>query len=231
MHIHSSVQSVSRAFLLASALAGAASAQPFPFTAPCAAWRPGETRAWATLAQALSMQSGATQSGEAVITEFMKDPSSVADTRGEWFEVYNALPWRLNVEGWTISDDAGSQHVINAGGAGVRCRPGHYLVLGNNGDISLNGGVHEDYVYSSFTLSNTADQIILTRPNGVVVDRVAYDSSMPWPSAAGKAISLRNAARTAADNDDGANWCLSSSALSGTNPDTGTPSLVNDACP
>jgi hypothetical protein len=61
-----------------------------------------------TLTDALACQGPAPQSGEAVITEFMKDPATVADTRGEWIEIYNALPWRLNIEGWTISDDGGS---------------------------------------------------------------------------------------------------------------------------
>jgi hypothetical protein len=239
MHIPTCTRFAVPAALLAlsvASLAPAARAQRPSFESACAAWQPQQVRAWMRLDDALACerlacQGPAPQSGEAVITEFMKDPATVADTRGEWVEIYNALPWRLNIEGWTISDDGGSSHVINAGGAGVRCRPGHYLVIGNNGDMSLNGGVHEDYTYSGFVLGNTSDQIILTRPGGGVVDRVAYDAVAPWPNGAGKSIALKIAARDAFANDDGANWCLSSTPISGTNPDTGTPSADNDACP
>lgn len=179
---------------------------------------------------ALALQGGPVQTGEAVINEFMKDPSTVVDTRGEWIEIYNNRPWRLNLEGWSLSDDGGSMHVINTGGAGLRCRPGHSLVLAINGDMSLNGGVHADYVYSGFTLSNTTDQIILSRPSGAVVDRVAYDSTA-WPNVPGHAICLKLAARNATSNDDGANWCAATTAISATNADTGTPGADNDACP
>lgn len=171
------------------------------------------------------------QTGHVVITEFMKDPNSVTDTRGEWIEVHNNLPWRVNLEGWILSDDAGAMHVINTGGAGLRMGPGAYLVLGNSADLTLNGGVQVDYVWSSFSLANGADQIVLSRPDGTLVDRVAYDDGVLWPDLAGRSISLRMTARDAMLNDDPANWCHSSSAISGTNPDLGTPGRDNDACP
>lgn len=171
------------------------------------------------------------QTGHVVITEFLKDPSSVTDTRGEWIEVYNALPWRVNLEGWILSDDSGATHVINTGGAGLRMGPGAYLVLGNNADLTLNGGVQIDYAWSSFSLGNGADQIVLSRPDGTLVDRVAYDDGVLWPDMAGRSISLRASARSSMLNDDPANWCHASSAISGTNPDLGTPGIDNDACP
>jgi hypothetical protein len=171
------------------------------------------------------------QSGWVVITEFMKDPSSVGDTAGEWIEVYNALPWRVNLEGWTLSDSGGAQHVLSNGGAGLRYPPGAYIVLGNNADPATNGGVQVDYEYAGFVLGNGADQIILTRPNGAIADRVDYDDGVLWPDTSGRSISLDLAARDVLMNDDGANWCHSSLPISGSNPDTGTPGLDNDACP
>ena len=221
--------------------APAHASESLPFEAPTAAWTPLQTRAWMSLAEAAhigsrsspasALQSGGAQSGEAVISEFMKDPAAVADTRGEWIEIYNNLPWRLNLEGWSLSDDGGSFHTIQTGGVGVLCRPGHHLVLGNNSDMTLNGGVHLDYVWSGFSLSNTADQINLLSPTGSLVDRVAYTSSAPWPSAAGKAICVKLSNRNATDNDDGANWCLSSLPMHQNTTDTGTPGRDNDACP
>lgn len=179
----------------------------------------------------LAAQPLVAQSGWVVITEIMKDPAAVADTKGEWVEVYNALPWRVNLEGCVLSDDGGSQHVITNGGAGLRFLPGRYLVLGNNADLATNGGVHVDYVYNSFSLGNGADQVILSRADGVVLDRVDYDDGVTFPDAAGKSLSLKIAARDAVSNDSGASWCPASSAISATNADAGTPGADNDSCP
>lgn len=170
------------------------------------------------------------QSGIAVITEFMKDPAAVVDTRGEWIEIKNNLQWRLNLEGWTITDNAGNAHVINNGGNGLWFFKGERLVLGNNNDMSLNGGVAVDYVWTGFSLTNTTDQIVLLDANGALVDRVDYTSTAPWPTAAGKALALKQNSEAVDLNDDGANWCLSATPLHAGTTDTGTPGSVND-CP
>jgi hypothetical protein len=174
---------------------------------------------------------GGMQTGEVAITEFMKDPSSVADTRGEWIEVRNNLPWRVNLEGWVLADDAGATHVISNGGNGVRIRPGRSIVLGIDADVALNGGVLVDYQYSGFSLGNGADSIILMRPNGVMVDRVAWDDGVLWPDLPGRSIQVRNEARFALLNDDASLWCHGTSPISSFNSDTGTPGFDNDTCP
>jgi len=165
------------------------------------------------------------------ITEFMKDPSHVSDSTGEWFEIYNPMVWRLNIEGWTIGDDGGPQHTISNGGQGVYVRPGEYLVLGRSADPTANGSVTVDYVYTGFTMSNGADQIVLRRRNGQVTDRVAYDDGVLWPDQSGQSICLDPAFLDPAANDDAANWCHGVSAIGNGNPDTGTPGTVNDPCP
>ena len=179
----------------------------------------------------LALPGEPSQAGQIVITEFMKDPSTVSDARGEWIEVYNAMPWRVNLEGWVLSDDSGAQHVIHAASGALRLGPGQYVVLGNNADPALNGGVQIDYTWTSFSLGNGADQIILSKGDGTLVDRVAYDDGVLWPDTAGRAIALRNTARTAVLNDDPTNWCHASSPIGPTNTDTGTPHFDNDACP
>jgi hypothetical protein len=166
-----------------------------------------------------------------VITEILKDPSHVTDARGEWIEVYNAMPWRLNLEGWVLGDDQGAQHVIDVGGAGLRVGPGKYLILAANADPALNGGIQVDYAWSGVSLANGADQVVLWRRDGLLVDRVAYDDGVLWPDLAGRSLSLKMASRSAAMNDDPAQWCHASSMISATNPDNGTPRIDNDACP
>ena len=173
---------------------------------------------------------GVMQTGEVAITEFMKDPSTVSDTRGEWIEVRNNLPHRVNLEGWILTDDAGNWHVIANGGNGVRIRPGRSILLGASTDMALNGGVAVDYQWSGYSLGNGADSIILTRPNGVMVDRVAWDDGVLWPDLPGRSIQVRNEARYAFLNDDHSMWCHSTTPLSPTNFDTGTPGMDNDPC-
>lgn len=171
------------------------------------------------------------QHGAVVITELMKDPNFVTDTRGEWIELHNALPWRVNIEGWKLTDDAGNQVVLSNGGLGMRMLPGDYLVLGSNGDPAQNGGVVVDFVYPSFSLGNGADQIMLVKPDGTLIDRVDYDDGVAWPDDAGRSISLSGGVLDALQNDDGAQWCPGSAPWNGTNPDLGSPGLPNPVCP
>lgn len=173
---------------------------------------------------------GAVQTGDVVVTEIMKDPAAVSDLRGEWIEVRNNRPCRVNLEGWILTDDAGNTHVISNGGNGVRIRPGGLLVLGASTDPSLNGGVPVSYQWSGYSLANTADSIILARPNGEIVDRVAYDDGVLWPDLPGRSIQVRNDARQALLNDDPTLWCHSTTPTSPSNPDSGTPGYDNDPC-
>jgi hypothetical protein len=119
------------------------------------------------------------QGGQIVITEILKDPSHVTDARGEWIEVYNAMPWRMNLEGWILGDDQGGQHVIDVGGAGLLVGPGRYLVLGASADPALNGGVQVDYAWGGVSLANGADSVVLWRRDGLFVDRVACGRTLP----------------------------------------------------
>jgi hypothetical protein len=215
-----------QALLLAGLLVPAAAAragEALPFQATSV------TQSW--LLEDLLALGPTPQSGGVVITEFMKDPATVADTRGEWIELYNNLPWRVNIEGWTVSDDSGAQFLISNGGQGLRLAPGQYFVLGNSADTTLNGGVPVQLAYSGFVLGNGADQIVLTKPNGVVVDRVDYDDGVAWPDLAGRSVSLTGVLHDAFSNDDGASWCPSVTNWNGANPDTGTPGAPNDLCP
>lgn len=200
---------------------------------------PGGGPVWPQVRQARSTTSGqfpsvalagVPQNGDVVVTEFMKDPASVADLRGEWIEVRNNRPCRVNLEGWLLTDDAGNTHVISNGGNGVRIRPGNSLVLGASADPSVNGGVAVAYQWSGYSLANGADSIILARPNGEIVDRVAYDDGLLWPDLPGRSIQVRLDSRTALLNDDPSRWCHSTSSVSPTNSDTGTPGWDNDPC-
>ena len=178
-----------------------------------------------------SFSGAAIQTGFVVVTEFMKDPTSVSDSSGEWIEVYNGGPHRFDLEGSVLSDDGSNTHLIYNGGNGLVFLPGQRFVLGANADMAANGGVEVDYDYSSFSLTNGADEIVVTGRNGLLLDRVAYDDGVSWPDQSGSSISLHEFLLDAFSNDDPSNWCHSQSALNGSNSDTGTPGLPNELCP
>lgn len=106
-----------------------------------------------------------------LISEFLADPKAVNDSDGEWIELYNASSEAVNLRGWVLTDLGNDRHTINAD---VIIEPGSYLILARNGDPATNGGVMVDYIYRSFSLSNSEDAILLLAPDGQEVDRVVW---------------------------------------------------------
>jgi len=171
--------------------------------------------------------------GNIVITEVMKDPAFVADSSGEWIEVYNASPSVVNLEGWVLRDNGTESITLANGGNGIYVPAGRYLVLGANGDPLTNGGiaVGYDWDWTLFKLDNADDEIVLVAPGNVEIDRIEYDNGFLWPDSAGLALSLRAGVLSASGNDSGNAWCSASSVISATNSDHGTPGVANDSCP
>ncbi|MEM6697379.1 MAG: lamin tail domain-containing protein, partial [Bacteroidota bacterium] len=164
--------------------------------------------------------------GDLVITEIQKDPAAVADTLGEWFEIYNATNIDIDLKGYVIRDAGSDNHEIITS---VIIPANEYIVLARNEDSIVNGGVNVAYQYGrDIILSNTSDEVII-ECNGVVIDSVGYDNGATFPDQAGASISLNPENLNASDNDNGANWCEASSAYG--DGDLGTPGTANDPCP
>lgn len=168
--------------------------------------------------------------GDLAVTEFMKDPAAVSDSHGEWIELVSNKPWRLDIEGVTVSDFSGASFTLDNGGAGILLAPGQRYVLGNDDDPLTNGGVPVDWKWSGFSLKNSADEIIVTSAAGQYLDVVAYDDGDRWPDASGKSISLTQGVTDSFSNDDPSLWCEGVSAIAG-GADLGTPGAPNDLCP
>lgn len=146
---------------------------------------------------------GATLPAEGiVITEIMKDPASVSDTAGEWFEVHNPGVTPVDINGWRIRDDGGDSHVIANGGP-LMVPANGFLVLGRNGAPAQNGGFEPDYIYTGINLANGEDEIELVTAAGQVADRVAYTGAAPWPNQPGQSMQLRD---SSLDNNIAGNW-------------------------
>ena len=156
-----------------------------------------------------------------VINEIMQNPNAVSDTNGEWFELYNPSTVDVDIRGWVISDAGTDTHTITSATA-VVVPAGGYAVLGRNSNVATNGGVTVAYAYSSFTLGNAADEIILSDGNGNEIDRVEWDGGTTFPNPTGASMSLIS---PTLDNNVGSSWCVATTAFGG---DRGTPGGAND---
>lgn len=168
------------------------------------------------------------QTRQVLVTEFMKDPVAVSDTRGEWIELYNPSHVPIDVEGWVLSDNGTDSTVLNNGGAGIVLPGLGFAVLARNGDPLQNGGVLATATYSGFTLGNGADQIILSQPNGIVSDEVLYLDGPAWPDDPGATVSLSPRAWFTRHDDLASAWCPGESVMA--MGDLGTPGSFNDTC-
>ncbi len=132
-----------------------------------------------------------------IINEIMYDPLAVADTAGEWFEVFNSGA-ALDLQGFSIAD-AGASKMINAS---LVIGSGGYLVFGRSSDININGGVPVDYTFS-FSLGNTTvDTVYILDPNGIQINSVTYGPGTGFPSGTGASICFNGLG----DNSQGTNW-------------------------
>ena len=183
--------------------------------------------------------------GDLVITEIMKNPCGldddpnttpevecidpqIADEAGEWFEVLNTTSEAINLNGMRVHETgAGEQAFVVS--TDLTIAANGYLVFGVSGDTSLNGGVAVDYVYSveAFGFRNGADSIALSN-NAGIIDSVEYDDGDTFHDFKGYSLSLNPSSLDATANDDGTNWCKSSTELD--SGDYGTPGAANDSC-
>ena len=172
--------------------------------------------------------------GSVIFTEIMQNPASpVNDSEGEWFELYNTTNAPIDLQGWSIIDD---NHTLEQEGfvfeTSVVIPAGGYVLIANNGDSSLNGGLPTpdyvyDYVASNLTLGNGTDGITLQCPQGTVIDSVIWDDGATFPDPSGKSMSLNDNALNATDNDNGANWSEATASY-GNDGQFGTPGTANN---
>lgn len=90
--------------------------------------------------------------GEVIITEFMADPSAVADALGEWVEVTSTVDADLDLSGWQLVDSGRNRFTLPA--ASILPARGR-MVLGRSTDAAANGGAAVNIaVGDDFTLNN-----------------------------------------------------------------------------
>lgn len=164
--------------------------------------------------------------GDVIITEIMINPSAVTDANGEWFELFNQRSETVDIRGWRIEDESENTHSIPDTDP-ILIPAGEFLVLGNNSESSSNGGISVAYEYNAITLNNGGDTLFVFDVNGEEIDRVDYGTAS-FTVPAGASLNLDPIHFDLNDNDDGSNWCTSTTPI-GTG-DSGTPGAANETC-
>tara|TARA_B110000003_G_scaffold275990_1_gene320361 strand:+ start:1364 stop:3103 length:1740 start_codon:yes stop_codon:yes gene_type:complete len=151
-----------------------------------------------------------------VISEIMANPASVSDSYGEWFEIVNISQSSVDLNGWVIKDAQDNQHTVNNLNSDFLILPGEYLVFARSDDLTANGGLNSDYVYSGISLSNSEDALILTDSQDAIIDEVRYDNS--WGFTSGISLELHD---ITLNNNNRVNWYESENMYGA--GDLGTP--------
>lgn len=170
---------------------------------------------------------GVFKKGDLLITEIMYDPSSLSDTEGEWFEIYNNTSLPVDLHQVVIRNET-NQHVIKSE---VILEANHYMVLSRTSTATA----EDKYVYGSLISLTNGDEASLSLynygtdgTNGSLICAVSF-GGQGFPDGSGESICLSPLFLNAADAILGSSWCISTTAYS--TGDLGTPGTINDTCP
>ena len=107
--------------------------------------------------------------GDLQITEYLPDPVGVADTQGEYFEIFNRRPEPVNLAGLVIRDEGSNSFTVDALTLPAR----GFAVLGNGTGGEL--GFVPDYAYGgAMSLTNADDEILLVGADETVLTALRY---------------------------------------------------------
>ncbi|MGQ7869475.1 DUF4493 domain-containing protein [Sunxiuqinia sp. sy24] len=166
--------------------------------------------------------------GDLLITEIMYNPGALADSEGEWVEVFNNSSTNINLKGLVLR--RGSNNAFYQIAADVNLASGAYAVLGR----TESAADYVDCVYGGgIDLVNTGYELFINTygtngTDGTVICSVDYGADSYVPDREGKSIQLDPAVTNALDAQDGLNWC--SSTLPYSTGDLGTPGAANSSC-
>ncbi|HLF33311.1 MAG TPA: DUF4493 domain-containing protein [Cyclobacteriaceae bacterium] len=164
--------------------------------------------------------------GKILVTEIMYDPVSMADTYGEWFELYNASADSLDLYQLVIKRGTANTHIITDH---IILPPESFIALAKTDSVCA---IVNQYVYGgSITLPNAGDVLSILNygtdgTDGTVISSVDYTTG--FPGGTGSSISLDPLHFQVDEARVGSNWCLSVSQFS--TGDFGTPGAYNDLC-
>jgi Ca2+-binding RTX toxin-like protein len=161
--------------------------------------------------------------GDLLISEVLYDPFA-NDSDGEWIEIHNTSAAPIDLQGLVLTVPSREVAIANS----LVVAPDASAVVCIDDDPGLNGGVTCGFDYDDrFMLLNLSDTIGIENSDGSLIDTLAYDENSTFPAASGMSMALDPAAIALADNDDGADWCLSVDPIT---IGAATPGAPNRSC-
>jgi len=156
--------------------------------------------------------------GPIVINEVMINPAAVADSAGEYVELFNSGPSAIDVGGWVLRDDGANAYTLPPG---TSIAPGARLVIAASADPGANGGFTPDLIWSGFALANAGDQVVLEDATAAEQDRLDYTGT-PFTGTSGRSLE-RVSFRL--PTSDPLSWARATASLPA--GDRGSPGEVN----
>ncbi|MFM2160658.1 MAG: hypothetical protein RLZZ383_170, partial [Pseudomonadota bacterium] len=162
--------------------------------------------------------------GSLVITEVLVSPLGCGEqAEGEYFEVYNATAFSIDLFGLQVIDEDSFSEVQQS----RVIRPGRYVVLQNVSagfDRCLDFGPRSP-TYFNDPFDDEGDEVVIRDPAGRILDRAPLYG---LPRVVGSAWQLNPAVgMTSTANDDIASWCLADATIAGGTGNRGTPKTAN----
>lgn len=115
-------------------------------------------------------------SGSVAINEIMaRNQTTVADPNGQfddWAEIFNNTPNAVTLTGWFLSDDLANPQKW-AFPTGVSLAPGQFLTVWLDDDEQQPG------LHTSFNLNGDGEELLLSMPDGTVVDQIVFGAQQP----------------------------------------------------
>jgi cytosine/adenosine deaminase-related metal-dependent hydrolase len=158
--------------------------------------------------------------GPVVLNEVMINPTAVPDAAGEYVELYNSGLVTVDIDGWVLRDDGYDSFTIATGGP-VSLQPGDFFVIAADADPNVNGGLTPNLAWSTFTLANSGDEVVLVDDVGTEQDRLDYTDA-PFTNLAGRSLE-RVSPRLPTSAP--LSWCEARTAFG--DGDLGSPGQVN----
>jgi hypothetical protein len=115
------------------------------------------------------------KAGEAWISEWMANPSSVGSREGEWLEL--RFDAEVDLNGLVLTDLTSSVTRIDQENC-IRVGAGSHLVFARSSDSNENGGINGVLAELSLSLNNSDETITLSF-EGQTLDSVSYERSTP----------------------------------------------------
>ncbi|MDP6945183.1 MAG: lamin tail domain-containing protein, partial [Myxococcota bacterium] len=162
--------------------------------------------------------------GSVIIAELMPDPINMADADGEYIELFNPGPTGQDISGWRLEGTDGDSATLPTP---LAIDVGERLLLTRSPEVSPGSSIVSDAEYDGLVLSNTADDVRLVHPTGLVIDAVAYHAG--WPILPGRSLELLEEWLDHESNDDSSAWCASDAPVYGLG-NQGTPGAPKGPC-